>query len=56
MLGFTAEAASEEINADADELVEARWFTRDEVRAQEGFVIPPGLSIARRLIDEWLEE
>ncbi len=55
MLGFTAEAVSEEIHADADELVEARWFTREEVRAQDGFVIPPGLSIARRLIDEWLE-
>ncbi len=54
MLGFTAEAEDDAITLDTDELVEARWFTRDEVRAQEGFVMPPDMSIARRLIDGWL--
>ncbi len=56
MLGFHADATTEAITADADELVEARWFTRDEVRAREGWVLPPDMSIARRLIEEWLEE
>ncbi len=56
MLGFHAEATTEAITADADELVEARWFTRDEVRAREGWVLPPDMSIARRLIEEWLGE
>ena len=53
MLGFTAEAEDSALTVDPDELVEARWFTRDEVRAQSGFVLPPDMSIARRLIDEW---
>ena len=56
MLGFHAQATTAEITADTDELVEARWFTRDEVRAREGWVLPPDMSIARRLIAEWLDE
>ena len=32
MMGFLAEALTEEITVDADELAEARWFSRDEVR------------------------
>jgi NAD+ diphosphatase len=32
MIGFLAEALSEEITVDAEELAEARWFSRDEVR------------------------
>ncbi len=56
MLGFHAEATTEAITADADELVEVRWFTRDEVRARDGWILPPDMSIARRLIEEWLEE
>ncbi len=56
MLGFYAEAADEAIRVDGDELTDARWFTRDEVRgrAAEGFDIPPPDSIARRLIDDWV--
>jgi NAD+ diphosphatase len=56
MLGFTAEATTEVIDFDPDELVEARWFTREEARAQDGFILPPDLSIARRLIDSWVGE
>ncbi|MGH7369075.1 MAG: NAD(+) diphosphatase, partial [Candidatus Rokuibacteriota bacterium] len=33
MIGFLAEALTEEITVDAEELAEARWFSRDEVRA-----------------------
>jgi NAD+ diphosphatase len=33
MVGFTAEAADERIAIDGEEIVDARWFTRKEVRA-----------------------
>ncbi len=33
MMGLLAEAVSEEIRIDPEELAEARWFERDEVRA-----------------------
>ena len=56
MLGFTAEATTHAITFDPGELTEARWFTRAEVRARDGFVIPPEMSIAGRLIGGWLEE
>ena len=32
MIGFLAEALTEEITVDPEELAEARWFSRDEVR------------------------
>ena len=54
MLGFSAEAESDKLTIDQDELVTAGWFTPDQVRAQEGFVLPPPMSIARRLIEGWL--
>ena len=55
MLGFHAEAESEEITIDPKEIVEARWFTREALRAPDGFILPPDFSIARRLIDEWMD-
>ncbi len=55
MLGFTAEAEDDVLTIDTEELVQARWFTRDELRARSGIVLPPDLSIARRLIDEWVD-
>ena len=56
MLGFYAEGVSEEITIDPDELVDARWFTRAELRAprDHGFLLPRGDSIASRLIADWL--
>ncbi len=56
MLGFHAEAESEEITIDPHEIVDAAWFTRAQLRAPEGFILPPDFSIARRLIDEWLNQ
>jgi NAD+ diphosphatase len=32
MMGFLAEALSDEITVDPEELVEARWFDREEIR------------------------
>jgi NAD+ diphosphatase len=54
MLGFHAEAENDDITIDPHEIREAKWFSRDEVRAPDGFILPPDFSIARRLIDEWM--
>jgi NAD+ diphosphatase len=50
MLGFTAEWVEGEINIDPSEIVDANWYTREDLP-----MIPPGISIARKLIDAWLE-
>lgn len=56
MLGFYAEALTEEITIDPEELKDARWFTREEMRNHKdhGFDLPRVDSIARRLIEDWL--
>jgi NAD+ diphosphatase len=56
MLGFYAEATSETIVLDRDELIDARWFSRADILNREslGFTVPPPDSIARRLIDDWM--
>jgi NAD+ diphosphatase len=51
MVGFFATWESGEIRAEASEIVDAGWY-----RATELPVIPPRFSIARRLIDVWIEE
>ncbi|GAB2671164.1 NAD(+) diphosphatase [Kribbella swartbergensis] len=56
MLGFYAKAASTDIEVDADEIAEARWFTREDLRAlvEAGTMALPGnISISRRLIEGW---
>jgi NAD+ diphosphatase len=55
MLGFEAEAESEEIRLDG-ELSEARWFEAEELHALPAsgeLVLSPGISIAFHLIDTW---
>jgi NAD+ diphosphatase len=56
MLGFYAEALTDEIVIDPDELRDARWFTRADIRNHEalGFHLPRIDSIARRLIEDWV--
>ena len=55
MLGFTAIASSADIRLNDDELEDAQWFSRKELRS--GFPkLPYRLSIARRLVDDWLNE
>jgi NAD+ diphosphatase len=51
MVGFRAEWEAGEIVCDPAEIVDAKWFSRDELPD-----IPPRISIARKLIDSWLEE
>jgi len=57
MIGFHAEGLSEAITIDPDELQDARWFSQGELRnhAALGFSLPRVDSIARRLIEDWLE-
>lgn len=51
MIGFTAEWESGEIEIDPKEISDAQWFAADQLP-----MIPPPLSIARRLIDAWVFE
>ncbi|MEE2775171.1 MAG: NAD(+) diphosphatase [Acidobacteriota bacterium] len=53
MLGFHGTATRGEVYVDGHELEEARWAHRDEILNRE-LRLPPPLSIARRLIDDWL--
>jgi NAD+ diphosphatase len=54
MLGFVAEATSEDIALNDKELEDAQWFTRDDLKS--GFPkLPFRISIARRLVDHWLQ-
>ncbi len=55
MLGFTAVASTVAIVLQTDELEAARWFTADDLRKQETVKLPSEISIARRLIEDWLE-
>jgi NAD+ diphosphatase len=57
MLGFTAEARDETIRLQ-DELEDARWFSRGELREalESGTVrLPTPLSISFRLIEHWFD-
>ena len=53
MLGFVAEATSDDIHLNDGELEDARWFTREQLRKEETG-LPFRISIARRLVDYWL--
>jgi NAD+ diphosphatase len=56
MLGFVARAESTEIEVDAHEIEDARWFTRAEMKAgaEAGtLVLPGGVSISRSLVEHW---
>jgi NAD+ diphosphatase len=54
MLGFTAVATNEEIRLQTDELEDARWFTQQDLEERKGVQLPSEISIARRLIEDWL--
>jgi NAD+ diphosphatase len=57
MLGFRADAVGDaEIQVDADEIAEARWYSRDDLQAavESGdLLLPPPVSIAHRIIESW---
>ncbi len=56
MLAFRAEAPEGDVRLDDDELEQARWFTREQLRAPKGFFIPPPISLAHRLVRSFAEE
>ena len=62
MIGCFAEAVSDLISIDPEEVEEVRWFTRREVRTAldrwnepDGIRLPPPITAAHRLIAAWLE-
>lgn len=58
MVGFRATATSDEVRVDGEELLEARWFTRDELRERvaAGRRLGRVDSIDHRLLVDWLAE
>jgi NADH pyrophosphatase NudC (nudix superfamily) len=60
MLGFRAAASGGlELRVDDDEIAEAHWYSREELRlalAAQEILLPPPVSIAHRLIQSWYGE
>ena len=59
MIGAFAEATGFELNIDGEEIEEARWVSKDEVRAALAgtgeWLAPPPLAIAHTLLKAWVE-
>ena len=58
MLGFHAEALDKSLNINYEELENAAWYTKDFLKSSPEnytFKMPGKISIARRLIKDWLE-
>ena len=56
MLGFRGHAVGTAVEVDGVELAHARWWTREEFDADLAsgeLMLPPRVSIARRLIEDW---
>lgn len=56
MLGFAASAPDDRLAVDGVEIVEARYWSREELQAavaRAELTLPGGVSIARHLIDSW---
>jgi NAD+ diphosphatase len=58
MIGCFAHAATEEVRLDDDELADARWFSREEVRRavespSETLTLPGPIAIAHHLLRDW---
>jgi NAD+ diphosphatase len=61
MLGCYAESLSDDFRIDGHEIEDARWLTRDEVRArlaheiEDGVKLPVAIAIAHHLIRDWAQ-
>jgi NAD+ diphosphatase len=56
MVGFVARTESTEVSVDGEEIEDARWFTRAQMKeeAEAGtLVLPGGVSISRSLVEHW---
>ena len=62
MLGFFAEAESTKLDIDYNEIEDAHWFSIEELKLlqhpsiKNGFKLPRIDSIARRLVDTWINK
>ena len=59
MLGYRAESKNKKLNINFDELEKADWYSKEFLRSSpenNSFRMPGRISIARRLIEEWLKE
>ncbi len=59
MIGCVAEALTDEIAFDGEELEDARWFSKDDVRrmldgTHESFAAPAPIAIANLLVRHWV--
>jgi NAD+ diphosphatase len=54
MVGFTARYAGGEIKPDGKEIVDARWFTREELLSGE-VELPGKGAVSRYIIESWLQ-
>jgi NAD+ diphosphatase len=60
MIGLVAPVTDARVRIDQHELEDARWFSRDEVRAMlmghhPDAQLPPSVAIARRLVELWAD-
>jgi NAD+ diphosphatase len=61
MIGCYAEALNDDLTMDNNELVDLRWFTKDECAAMlmrrhpDNLTTPPPVAIAHHIIREWVE-
>lgn len=60
MIGCQAEALTDEIAFDGEELEDARWFSKDDIRrmlegTHENYAAPTPIAIANHLIREWMK-
>jgi NAD+ diphosphatase len=55
MLGFHAHAPQAPVQLDS-ELEDARWFELEQLRDADESLLPPPYTIARRLIEAWIQE
>lgn len=61
MIGVMAEALSEEINLEGDELEDAFWMKKKDLMeamnngGSDTFRVPPNYAIARHLLEEWIK-
>lgn len=56
MVAFRADATSTEIRVDGQELVQANWWSREELAldvATGELLLPPRVSVSRRLVEDW---
>jgi len=59
MLGYTAEATSDELDFEQDDIEHAMWLTADELKEKmiAGTLMPSSeISISHRLIDDWFRK